>query len=57
MTRQERIHNLFNELHRELTNEVVEASLSDLRYLEGIRSSIDAAHHDYTNIVLARMTD
>lgn len=53
MTRQERIHSLFNELHRELTAEATDSQKVGIGIALGdIASTIDAAHHDYTNITL-----
>lgn len=48
-TKQERIHRLFNELHRTLSEEAAETGNP---MIEGAASTVDAAHHDYTNTTL-----
>jgi hypothetical protein len=53
MTRDERIHHLFNELHRELVEASGYAGSKDSNpYIRAIALKVDAAHHDYTNITL-----
>jgi len=53
VSRADRIHNLFNELHRELgllNDEVATEDKPNPTY--GIACQVDAAHHDFTNITL-----
>jgi hypothetical protein len=54
MTRSEHIHRLFNELHRELWNEVAERHTAELGEIdpERIAKQVDALHHDFTNLTL-----
>jgi hypothetical protein len=58
MTRQERIHKLFNELNEALQWEIEDIKDFDQRYkVIEVKLLVDGAHHDYTNIVLAEVTD
>lgn len=61
MTRQERIHHLFNELHEALGWEVEDlykVNDHDTKWkMMEVKLLVDGAHHDYTNIVLAEVTD
>jgi hypothetical protein len=50
----EAIHRLFNELHAKLTRASVREEFGDV---SSIASSVDAAHHDFTNLVLDASID
>lgn len=57
MTRSERIHSLFNQLHRELEQDAQVLDNEDVHVDDNptileIASTIDAAHHDYTELTL-----
>src|SRR4051812_47573312 len=51
MTREEKIHHLFNELHRNIGLLGTRTTV-DAEEMLKIRNVVDAAHHDFTNITL-----